>query len=88
MQLQTILNRVERHKSFVYKTVRFANGDRAALEVLSTNAPMAGPSALAAINLAPATTGCPSGVMNSCRCGRWRYSWCTPRGASLAQIAV
>ena len=34
MQLQTILNRVERHKSFVYKTVCFANGDRAALEVL------------------------------------------------------
>jgi transposase len=33
MQLQTILNRVERHKSFVYGAVRFANVDRSALEV-------------------------------------------------------
>ena len=33
MQLQTILNRVERHKSFVYGTVRFADDDRSVLEV-------------------------------------------------------
>lgn len=33
MQLKTILNRVERHKSFVYGTVRFCGDDTAALEV-------------------------------------------------------
>ena len=34
MQLQTILNRVQRHKSFVYEKVRFcADGDRLALEI-------------------------------------------------------
>jgi transposase len=33
MQLKTILNRVERHKSFVYGTVRFCGDDAAALEV-------------------------------------------------------
>jgi transposase len=33
MQLQTILNRVERHKSFVYGTVRFAGAERSSLEV-------------------------------------------------------
>jgi transposase len=33
MQLKTILNRVEWHKSFVYGTVRFADADGSALEV-------------------------------------------------------
>jgi len=33
MQLKTILNRVERHKSFVYGAVRFGEGDRSSLEV-------------------------------------------------------
>jgi transposase len=33
MQLQTILNRVERHKGFVYAAVRFADADRSVLEV-------------------------------------------------------
>jgi len=33
MQLQTILNRVEWHKSFVYAAVRFAGADRSVLEV-------------------------------------------------------
>ena len=33
MQLQTILNRLERHKSFVYGAVRFAGPGRSALEV-------------------------------------------------------
>jgi len=33
MQLKTILNRVERHKSFVYGTVCFAGADRSSLEV-------------------------------------------------------
>ena len=27
MQLQTILNRVQRHKSFVYRRARFRDGD-------------------------------------------------------------
>lgn len=34
MQLKTILNRVERHKSFVYGAVRFGDADRSALEVV------------------------------------------------------
>lgn len=33
MQLQTILNRVERHPCFVYTTARFSGADRSALEV-------------------------------------------------------
>ena len=33
MQLQTILNRVERHKGFVYAAVRFADSERSVLEV-------------------------------------------------------
>jgi transposase len=33
MQLQTILNRVERYKSFVYAAVRFAGAERSVLEV-------------------------------------------------------
>jgi transposase len=33
MQLQTILNRVERHKGFVYAAVRFADAGRSVLEV-------------------------------------------------------
>jgi transposase len=33
MQFKTILNRVERHKSFVYGAVRFGDGDRLSLEV-------------------------------------------------------
>jgi transposase len=33
MQLQTILNRVERHKGFVYAAVRFADAKRSVLEV-------------------------------------------------------
>src|SRR5713226_4212721 len=33
MQLKTILNRVERHKSFVYSAVRFGDGARSSLEV-------------------------------------------------------
>ncbi len=34
MQLKTILNRVERHKSFVYGAVRFGDADRSGLEVV------------------------------------------------------
>jgi len=34
MQLKTILNRVERHKSFVYGAVRFGDAERSALEVV------------------------------------------------------
>jgi transposase len=33
MQLKTILNRVERHKSFVYGAVRFGDAERSSLEV-------------------------------------------------------
>jgi transposase len=33
MQLQTILNRVGRYKSFVYGSVRFAGNERSVLEV-------------------------------------------------------
>src|SRR6266705_1706106 len=33
MQLKTILNRVERHKGFVYAAVRFSGVGRSALEV-------------------------------------------------------
>jgi len=33
MQLQTILNRVEKHSSFVYESVRWVDAERAALEV-------------------------------------------------------
>jgi hypothetical protein len=33
MQLQTILNRVEQHKSFVYGAARFADEQRSSLEV-------------------------------------------------------
>jgi transposase len=33
MQLKTILNRVERHKSFIYGAIRFSDAERSALEV-------------------------------------------------------
>ncbi len=88
MQLKTILNRVERHKSFVYgkATMGATTPRRPTIEVPDpSRGPTAGRSVRAAASGGRATTGCRSGGSSSCRCGRSPCSSCMRCGGSIAQ---
>ncbi|NJN05402.1 MAG: ISL3 family transposase [Rhodobacteraceae bacterium] len=65
MQLKTILNRVERHKSFVYGSVRFADRERNAIEV----------EMLERANSRPVCSGCGRGGPGYDRLPERRYQY-------------
>ena len=91
MHLKSILNRVERHKSFVYTHATFVEGDgvEPCIEVqIKSPGPMAGRSAPAAARSGPATIGSQRGGSSSCPCGTSRCSSSTPCGESIARSAA
>ena len=88
MQLKTILNRVERYKSFVFGDPRWANDARSTIEV-----PIH-----ARANGRPICSGCRKprpgydrlgcGVLSSCRCGRSPWCSCMPCGVDCPTCGV
>ena len=78
MQLQTILNRVERHKSFVYGAVRFANGERSILEVELKERANGRPICSGCDQPGPGYDRLPQRRYEFVPSGRWRYSSSTP----------
>ena len=89
MQLKTILNRVERYKSFVYGDPRWADDARSTIEVPIRRA---GQRPADLLGLRKAAAGLRStgsrGVSSSCRCGRSPWCSCMPCGASIVRPAA
>ena len=90
MQLQTILNRVERHKSFVYGEPRWKDDAlRLTIEVPIRSAGQR-PAGLLGLRQAAARlrSAGVSGASSSCRCGR--SPWCSsmPCDASIVRAAA
>ena len=85
MQLKTILNRVQKFKSFVYKLVRWV-GNEAAPELEVEVAERAN-GARAAATIAQAMIDWRSADSSLFRCGGSRCFWCMPHAGSNAPAA-
>jgi len=89
VQLKTILNHVERHKSFVYQEARWVDpATKTAIEIPIQ--PRANGRAICSGcgQPAPATIDWPNVDLSSSRCGRSQSSSFTRCGASNAQRVV
>ena len=87
MQLKTILNRVQKHSSFVYETVRLVEHPRLAIEVEvrpRANARAKCSQCGSAAVRRRATTRCRPGASRSCRCGTFRWCFSTRCACQIA----
>ena len=81
MQLKTIVNRIERFKSFAHGKTRWADGvERPTIEIEVEARKNGRRSARAAGRYGRATTVCRSGVSSSSRCGGSPFSSSIPCG--------
>ena len=89
MQIKTILNRVQKFKSFVYGAVRWVEGDSVpTLEVELEPRSNSRPECSGWGSKGQATTGYPSGASSLFRCGATRCSLFMRHAGSSVQTAV
>ena len=90
MLLQTILNRLHKHKSFVYGTARWISHGESQNHRRAGPTPSQQPADLlrSAAKRVRVTTMWRNAATSSCRCGAWPCSCCTLLAGSIVPTAA